>query len=158
MECFLLRRLPINTVLLLVCQDFHFTNTNNLPFLISYRRLIHKCPPRHKLIHTFIKDAIRMANPFWHLSSFVCHSHESSQVGQTQRNALSILPECTPGKYISRRIVASQNMAFLWTTEIHSYSAFIICQIMKTLILSRVYSNDEKPANFKEHRDSLGTA
>lgn len=99
-----------------------------------------------------------MANPFWHLSSFVCHSHESSQVGQTQRNALSILPECTPGN-------TSHDASLLYKTWLSyelqrytQYSAFIICQIMKTLILSRVYSNDEKPANFKEHRDSLGTA
>jgi len=47
-------------------------------------------------LQAFIIDAIRTANPVWHQSSSVCHSYESSQVGQTQRNPLSLLPESTP--------------------------------------------------------------
>ena len=62
MECWLLTSLPINTLLLLVCHDFHFTN-----YYEPTISRIHNwhCGSCHTLgVIAFINDTIRLARLF----------------------------------------------------------------------------------------------
>ena len=64
MECCLLSSLPINIALLLVRQDFHFTNCTNLSFLKSLIGDQGGCHTVGPL--AFIINAIEAANLVWH--------------------------------------------------------------------------------------------
>ena len=136
MEYWLLATLPINTGLLLTRQGFHFTNCSNLSFLKSPIGDQGGCHTVGPLV--FIKDAIETANLVWHLSSSVCHGYPSSQDGQSQRNSLFILPECTPR-------ITSQNLVFLWTAHHSALEPLLKFQDFIPLL---VYSKDKKPTQY----------
>jgi hypothetical protein len=75
----------------------------------------------------FIKDAIRMANPVWHLSGYVCHCYQSRRVGQTLPTQLSPLPRSTP-------LCGLHNSVFLWI-----YRPNIYIRICDMLNLQTLY-------------------